>query len=98
METVWTHIKTRTGILANEAMQFYFVENNKRPRGRPITTLPRTRSRRENDSNITERPGFNSRHCQEPRRMEDLHHGDEKRSSRSCSVRRPYKRAAIVSE
>ncbi|GFS18388.1 hypothetical protein ElyMa_001520900 [Elysia marginata] len=23
-------------------MQFYFVENNKRPRGRPITTLPVT--------------------------------------------------------
>ncbi|GFR88284.1 hypothetical protein ElyMa_006096600 [Elysia marginata] len=26
-------------ISANEAMQFYSVENNKRPRGRPITTL-----------------------------------------------------------
>ncbi|GFR93889.1 hypothetical protein ElyMa_006236900 [Elysia marginata] len=29
-------------IQANEAMQFYFVENNKRTRGRPITTLPVT--------------------------------------------------------
>ncbi|GFS11541.1 endonuclease-reverse transcriptase [Elysia marginata] len=28
--------------------------------------------------------------------MEDLHRGDEKRSSRSCAVRRPYKKAAIV--
>ncbi|GFR83751.1 hypothetical protein ElyMa_000655900 [Elysia marginata] len=27
---------------ANEAMQFYFVENNKRLRGKPITTLPVT--------------------------------------------------------
>ncbi|GFR80211.1 hypothetical protein ElyMa_005893100 [Elysia marginata] len=29
-------------IPANEAMQFYFEENNKRPSGRPITTLPVT--------------------------------------------------------
>ncbi|GFR91200.1 hypothetical protein ElyMa_000837800 [Elysia marginata] len=27
--------------------------------------------------------------------MEDLHRRDKKRSSRSCAVRRPYKRAAI---
>ncbi|GFS24994.1 hypothetical protein ElyMa_005171700 [Elysia marginata] len=33
--------------------------------------------------------------CREPRRMEFLHRGDKKRSSQSCAVRRPYKRAAI---
>ncbi|GFR92471.1 hypothetical protein ElyMa_006201500 [Elysia marginata] len=37
METIWTHIKTRSVHSGNEAMHFYFVEN-KRPRGRPITT------------------------------------------------------------
>ncbi|GFR73346.1 hypothetical protein ElyMa_002134600 [Elysia marginata] len=29
-------------IAAHEAKQFYFVENNKKPRGRPIITLPVT--------------------------------------------------------
>ncbi|GFR59251.1 hypothetical protein ElyMa_005380900 [Elysia marginata] len=32
----------------------------------------------------------------EPRRMEDPHRGDKKRSSRSCAVRRPYKLESIV--
>ncbi|GFS00923.1 hypothetical protein ElyMa_001083300, partial [Elysia marginata] len=83
-------------IPVNEAMQFYFVENNKRPRGRPIAKLPVTLNNDPkhvpgaNDFNITERPGFNSRHYREPRRMEDLHRRDKKRSSRSCAVRRPY--------
>ncbi|GFR64201.1 hypothetical protein ElyMa_001916100 [Elysia marginata] len=37
------HISRRDPCIpANEAMQFYCVENNKRPRGRPITTLPVT--------------------------------------------------------
>ncbi|GFS01206.1 hypothetical protein ElyMa_004575400 [Elysia marginata] len=31
--------RLESGIPANEAMQFYFVENNRRPRGRPITAL-----------------------------------------------------------
>ncbi|GFR76600.1 RNA-directed DNA polymerase from mobile element jockey-like [Elysia marginata] len=46
--------------------------------------------------NLTERPGFNPRHCREPRRMEELHRGDKKGSSRSCAVKRPDKRAAII--
>ncbi|GFR96972.1 hypothetical protein ElyMa_002733800 [Elysia marginata] len=35
-------LKRHSCIPANIALQFYFVENNKRPRGRPITTLPVT--------------------------------------------------------
>ncbi|GFR84927.1 hypothetical protein ElyMa_002429500 [Elysia marginata] len=43
METVFGHILRRDPCFpANEAMQFYFVENNKRPRDRPTTTLPVT--------------------------------------------------------
>ncbi|GFR84345.1 hypothetical protein ElyMa_002415200 [Elysia marginata] len=37
METVWTTVYS-----SNEAMQFYFVENNKRTKGRPIKKLPVT--------------------------------------------------------
>ncbi|GFS17664.1 hypothetical protein ElyMa_001501800 [Elysia marginata] len=46
LESTWRlfgHILRRDPCIpANEAMQFYLVENNKRPRGRPITTLPVT--------------------------------------------------------
>ncbi|GFR67286.1 tigger transposable element-derived protein [Elysia marginata] len=49
----------------------------------------------ESGSVHSKRPGFNSRHCREQRRKENLHRGDKKRSSRSCAVTRPYKQEAI---
>ena len=79
-------------IPANEAMHFYFSENNERSRGRQQTTLPATLNNdlkktldHKTGNNIAERPGYTTPHRRKPTKV-DCPHRRDKTSCRSCKI------------